>query len=89
MEELPAVTDAGLNEALAPEGRPDAESAIDCADPELTEVETVLVPLAPCATLSEFGLAEIVKSLVITGLMVKFTDVVCVALVPVPVTVRL
>ena len=47
VEPLPAVTDVGLNVAVAPAGTPETVSATLCADPLVTAVEIVEVPLAP------------------------------------------
>src|SRR5207302_364351 len=57
---LPAVTDVGVTEALAPLGVPDTARLIV---PPLatTVVEMVLEPLVPCTRLTLLGLAEIVK----------------------------
>ncbi len=85
--EPPAVTELGLNEALAPLGRPDALRLIVCALPEVTAVLMVLVPDEPCVMLRLDGLALMEKSFVVGGLMTNETVVVCVAEVPVPVTV--
>ncbi len=63
VEEPPAVTDAGLNPALAPDGNPVADNDTDCAEPPVTEVETDEVPDWPCATDTLDGLAPIEKSL--------------------------
>src|SRR5207245_1483427 len=60
----PAVTEAGLNEAVAPLGRPDAVSATDSAVPETSAVETVEVADAPETTEPEAGAAAIEKSFV-------------------------
>ena len=62
VDALPAVTDVGLKLTLAPLGTPLALSEIDCAEPLVTAVEIVDVPLAPCASVSELGLALIEKS---------------------------
>jgi hypothetical protein len=45
VELAPAVTDAGLNDADAPVGKPDADSVTCCADPAVTTVDTVAVTL--------------------------------------------
>src|SRR2546430_3145204 len=80
----PAVIELGLKEAVAPEGRPLAERATLCAKPLVTEVEIVDVALPPCAAETLLGFALIEKSEAVTASM---TVVLCVALVPVPVTV--
>jgi hypothetical protein len=86
--EPPAVTEAGLNEAVAPAGTPEALRLTVCATPEVTAVEMALVPAAPpWTTLSEAGAALIEKSLATAGLMTNETLAVCVAEAPVPVMV--
>ena len=60
----PAVTDAGLNEAVAPEGRPLALSETVCADPLVTAVAMVDVALPFCVAETELGLAPMEKSFV-------------------------
>src|SRR5256886_4594389 len=80
----PAVIELGLKEAVAPEGRPLAERATLCGEPLVTEVEIVDVVLPPCAAETLLGFALIEKSEAVTASM---TVVLCVALVPVPVTV--
>src|SRR5205807_1602161 len=57
---LPAVTDVGVTEALAPLGVPDTLRLIVPPLPT-TVVEILLEPLAPCTRLTLLGLAEIVK----------------------------
>src|SRR5205823_6433242 len=57
---LPALTDVGVTEALAPLGVPDTLRLIVPPLPT-TVVEMVLEPLAPCTRLTLLGLAEIVK----------------------------
>ena len=90
VEELPAVTEEGLSEAVAPEGAPLTDSATLCAEPEVTAVEMVLVTEAFCTTLRLLGLAEMEKSLGGGGAVIVSDRVVeWVLLVPVPVTVRL
>src|SRR5207237_7179517 len=64
VEELPAVTDVGFSEAVAPEGTPDTERITVCADPLVTAVEIPEVPLAPSANVRLVGLAPIEKSFV-------------------------
>src|SRR5260370_87616 len=81
----PAVTDVGLSAAFARLGRAVTERLTVCAFPEVTAVEIVLVPEAPCTRLKLVGLAAIEK--LFGGLTVSVTEVACVAEVPVPVTV--
>jgi hypothetical protein len=87
VDELPAVTEAGLKLTVVPAGWPLALSETDCAAPLVTAVEIVDVPFPPCTTLIEAGLAEIEKSEIGAVVTVSETDVECVALDPVPVTV--
>src|SRR5438552_13701382 len=60
----PAVTDAGVNEAVAPEGRPLALSETVCAEPLVTAVAMVEVAVAFCVAETELGLALMEKSFV-------------------------
>jgi hypothetical protein len=62
VEEPPAVTEAGLKLTLVPAGAPLALRATVCAEPLVTAVEIVELPLPPWATLTLLGLAEIEKS---------------------------
>src|SRR5689334_5962540 len=63
VDEPPAVTLVGANVAVAPAGRPLAESATVSAAPEVTVVETVVVPELPWMTVTVDGDAVIEKSL--------------------------
>jgi len=47
VELFPAVTEVGLNEAVAPAGNPLADKLTDSALPLVTAVEIVLVPEPP------------------------------------------
>ncbi len=87
VDEPPAVTDAGLKFADAPAGNPLALRLTDCAEPLVTAVLIVVAPLKPCTTLTLLGLAPIEKSFTTGAVTVSVTEVVCVALAPVPVTV--
>lgn len=49
------MTDDGLNDAVAPTGRPEADNTTSCADPFVVVVLTVLVPEPPGARGSEVG----------------------------------
>ena len=60
----PAVTDAGLNEAVAPEGRPPALSETVCAEPLVTAVAMVEVAVPFRVAETELGFALIEKSFV-------------------------
>jgi len=88
VDEPPAVTDEGLKVSVGPVGNTFALKLTVCADPFVTVVEIVELPLDPCTTLRLLGLALTEKSSAAAGVMVSETDVVCVALVPLPVTVR-
>jgi hypothetical protein len=87
VDDPPDVTDVGLNAAVAPVGRPDADSDTDCAEPDVVAVEIVEVAGLPAFTVADDGLAEIEKSFAAAAFTVSETDVVCVADEPVPVTV--
>src|SRR5438093_11762896 len=88
VDDAPADTEAGLKLTLVPVGAPLALRLTDCADPLVTAVEIVEVPLAPWAMLTLLGLAPSEKSFAGGGVTVRVTEVVCVALVPVPVPMR-
>lgn len=62
VELLPDVTDVGLNDAVAPAGRPLALRFTFCAEPLVIAVEMVDVALEPCTIETAFGLALIEKS---------------------------
>jgi hypothetical protein len=86
----PATTEGGLKPALAPAGRPLAARVTDCAEPEVTAVTMVVVPLAPWVTVTLEGLAPTEKSLVVPptdAVTVSTTMAVCVVCVPAAVTV--
>jgi hypothetical protein len=87
VELFPAVTLGGLKLADAPLGSPLELSETDCAEPLVSAVETVVVPLPPWVTVTVLGLALIEKSLLTVFVTVSDTVVVWVAEVPVPVTV--
>ena len=63
VEPLPAFTDVGLKDAVAPAGRPVAESVTVCAEPPVTVVETAYVALPPCCAELDWGLTLNEKSL--------------------------
>src|SRR5262249_26000738 len=83
----PAVTVAGENVPVTPAGSPDTLSAIDCELPFSGVVETVYVPLAPCAIACDEGETAMLKSGGSVPVIVSATVVTCVALGAVPVTV--
>jgi len=87
VDEPPAVTDAGLKLTVTPEGSPDAFNATGCAAPLVTAVLIVEVPFAPCATDRLLGFALIEKFDAAGAVTVNATEVECVALALVPVTV--
>ena len=89
VEDAPAFTGFGLNDAVDPPGRPPSDMVTVCAEPEVTVVEMLLVPELPCTNVRLEGLAPIEKSLGGGGaVMVSDTVVEWVALAPVPVMVR-
>src|SRR5690242_9165055 len=59
----PAVTDAGLNDAVAPAGKPLTLSETVSAVPETSAVEMVVLPPPPAVTETVAGLALMEKSL--------------------------
>lgn len=87
VDEPPALTEAGLKLTVVPAGAPLALSATFCADPFVTAVLIVDVPLLPCCTLRLAGPAASEKSSAGGPVTVSATSTVCVALDPVPVTV--
>ena len=87
VEEPPAVTDTGAKLTVVPVGWPLALRLTVCAEPLVTAVEIVELPLLPCTMLKLLGLAAMEKSDVGALVTVRATVVVCVALAPVPVTV--
>jgi hypothetical protein len=62
VDDPPAVTDVGENDAVTPLGRPLALSETVCAEPDVTAVETVVLVPEPAATDADDGLSEIEKS---------------------------
>jgi hypothetical protein len=87
VELLPAVTDVGLKLAVAPEGTPLTLKFTVCAEPLVTVVPMVEVPLLPWAIERVLGLALIEKLLLLAEVTVTVTVVVCETLPSVPVTV--
>ncbi len=63
VDELPAVTEVGFSEAVGPEGDTLADRLTVPAEPLVTAVLMVAVPLLPCWMDSDVGLALIEKSL--------------------------
>jgi hypothetical protein len=59
---LDPVVLAGLNDAVTPDGSPDALNATLPLKPFCGEIVSVLVPLEPCAMLNDAGEAAIEKS---------------------------
>jgi hypothetical protein len=85
-DEPPAATDPGLKVTVVPVGCPLALNATDCGEPLVTAVAIVELPFAPCAIDRLLGLALIEKSET-PAVTVSDTDVECVVLGLVPVTV--
>jgi hypothetical protein len=54
--------DVGAKPTVTPEGMFDADSATADENPSIAEIETVEFPLLPCFTVTDPGLAAIVKS---------------------------
>src|SRR5439155_5467767 len=63
VDEPPAVTDGGLNDAVAPAGSPDADSVTVSGEPSTTEVATVVRADPPAAADTDGGFTDMVKSL--------------------------
>ena len=87
VEELPAVTEVGESEAVGPEGETEAERLTVPAEPLVTAVLIVEVPLPPAVTERLVGLALIEKLFDPGAVTVTVTEVLCEALPSVPVTV--
>ena len=62
VDDDPDVTDAGENDAVAPDGSPLALNDTDWAVPDVVAVETVELVLVPAVMLAEVGLSETEKS---------------------------
>ncbi|MFR9781102.1 hypothetical protein ACL02O_34340, partial [Micromonospora sp. MS34] len=62
VDEPPEVTEDGLNDALAPLGRPDAANDTVCADPLVVAVATVLDTEPPAVTEPDVGDNDTEKS---------------------------
>jgi hypothetical protein len=77
----------GLNDAVTPLGKPDADRLTLPVKPFCGVTVMVLEPLAPCVIVTLFGDAEIVKFGTGAGFTVRETVVVFVKLPEVPVTV--
>src|SRR3954466_15363973 len=63
VEEPPDCTVAGLNDAVAPAGRPDADSEIDWAEPDVVAVLTATWSDCPGWTVPADGFSATEKSL--------------------------
>ena len=61
VSELVVIVLLGMNEAVTPLGRPEADKLIVPLKPPCSATVTVLVPLEPCGTVSPVGAAEMVK----------------------------
>jgi hypothetical protein len=84
----PALTAAGLRVAVSPPGDDVALRLIASAVPVTSAVLIVLVPELPWTTVRLLGFADIAKSDG-AAVTVTVTDVLCVALPSVPVTVTM
>jgi hypothetical protein len=89
VEDDPAVTDAGENVAVAPEGRPLALNATDCAAPDVTADDTVVDDVPPAVTAPEAGLVVSEKSLAGALVTLRLSVAVCDPDAAVPVIVTL
>ena len=89
VEDPPAVTEVGLSEAVGPDGETEAVRLTVPAEPVVTAVLMVEVPLLPCEIVRLVELALIEKSFEPPPDEVTVTDtvVLCCALPSVPVTV--
>ena len=81
------VTGLEENAAVTPEGKPLALSVVAELNPPVLVMVIVLVPLAPCVTVSDAGEAPIVKFGVAVAVTVRAIVVVAVKLPDVPVMV--
>ena len=88
VDEPPAVTDAGLKLTAVPADCPLALKATDCAEPLVTAVAIVEVPLTPCATDRLLGLAPIEKSDVCAPQFANVNDPIRVCQLKVPSAAR-
>lgn len=61
VRELVVVVLPGLNEAVTPVGRPEADRLMVPLKPPCRATVIVLVPLEPCGTVNPVGAVEIVK----------------------------
>jgi hypothetical protein len=84
VELLPAITEGGLSDAVAPLGTPETLRATVAAEPAVTAVDIVLVLAVVCTMVRLDGEALTVKSFAV---MVTATDVECELEPSVPVTV--
>jgi hypothetical protein len=89
VDDDPAVTEDGENEAVAPLGSPLALRETVCAEPEVTAVEAVAVVPDPAVTDADVGLTESEKSFAAGGVTLSVSVAVCEPVVPVPVIVTL
>jgi hypothetical protein len=87
VELAPAEIGLELKPALVPAGTPVALRVTLWAEPLVITVEMVLLALLPWEAVTLLGLALIEKSEGGAAVTVRLTDVECVALLPVPVTV--
>jgi hypothetical protein len=89
VDDPPAVTDEGENDAVAPLGRPLALSETVCAEPEVTAVETVALVPDPAVTEADVGLTDSEKSFAAAGVTLSVSVAVCEPVDPLPVIVTL
>jgi hypothetical protein len=87
VDDDPAVTEDGENEAEAPLGSPLALSETDCAEPDVTAVETVALVPDPALTEADVGLTDSEKSLAAAGVTLSVSVAVCDPVEPAPVIV--
>ena len=89
VDDDPAVTEDGENDAEAPLGRPLAVSETVCAEPDVTAVETVAVVPEPAVTDADVGLTDSEKLFAAAAVTLSVSVAVCEPVEPVPVTVTL
>lgn len=89
VDDEPAVTDAGENDAVTPVGRPVAPSETVCAEPDVTAVETVADVPDPALTDADVGLTDSEKSFAAAAVTLSVSVAVWEPVEPVPVIVTL
>ena len=73
VEGVPGVTEPGLSEQVAPDGQPVTVSPTLPVNPLDPVTVTVEVPVPPCVSVSDVGLAEMEKFGTAAGLTVSVT----------------